>query len=66
MEHTENWSLAFTLADKLDNYICNKTVEIACNEYSYFRFLQLNLLLKLQILLQKKYFELRYKYDFDE
>ena len=51
------------LVSKVDDYLCNKTVDIVSNEYNYFRLLQLKLLLNLQILVQKVYDRLVVKYE---
>lgn len=51
------------LVSKVDDYLCNKTVDIVSNDYNYFRLLQLKLLLNLQILVQKVNDRLVAKYE---
>ena len=49
------------LVSKVDDYLCNKSVELMFLEYSYFRLLQMKIVLTSQILLHKVYPQLELK-----
>jgi hypothetical protein len=56
-------NIMYSIASKVDDYLCNKSVELMFLECNHFRLLQMKILLTAQILLHKVYPQLELKDD---